>query len=89
MRKSLLALATVMPFSTTSCGRRGCATLSRFCTCTWAMSGSVPLMKVRVICTVPLEREVESKYSRLSTPVSCCSITEVTVFSITSALAPG
>jgi hypothetical protein len=25
----------------------------------------------------------------LSTPVSCCSITEVTVFSITSALAPG
>jgi hypothetical protein len=61
MRKSLLALETVMPFSTTSRGRRGWATLSRFCTCTWAMSGSVPLMKVRVICAVPLEREVDSK----------------------------
>ncbi len=37
----------------------------------------------------PAELEVELKYSRLSMPVSCCSITWVTVDSIVSALAPG
>ncbi len=53
------------------------------------MSGLVPVANVRVICVWPFELEFELKYSRLSMPVSCCSITWVTVDSIVWALAPG
>jgi hypothetical protein len=38
---------------------------------------------------LPLAVRVELKYSRLSMPVSCCSITCVTVDSMVAALAPG
>ena len=89
IRKSLLALATVIPLLMTSCGRRLSARLTRFCTWTVAVSASVPLSKVREMFMLPLERDVELKYNRLSTLVSCCSMTEVTADSMTSALAPG
>jgi hypothetical protein len=57
--------------------------------CTAAISGSVPGLKVRVISTRPLELVDELKYSRLSMPVSCCSITSVTEPSAVLELAPG
>ncbi|MNY83101.1 hypothetical protein D3C86_2256330 [compost metagenome] len=49
----------------------------------------VPVSKVRVMLTRPLEADDELKYSRWSMPVSCCSMTWVTAFSAVSALAPG
>ena len=88
-RKPLLALATTTPCCTTSEGSRGVASATLFCTWTWAMSGSVPVSKVRVIETRPDELEVELKYSRLSMPVSCCSMTWVTACSAVRASAPG
>ena len=48
-RMSGLALATVMPCRPTSAGSSGCARLTLFCTCTSAMSGLVPVAKVRVM----------------------------------------
>src|SRR5690606_24044826 len=89
IRKPLLALATTTPCCTTSDGRRGVASDTLFCTCTWAMSGSVPVWKVSVTEARPDELEVELKYSRLSMPVSCCSMTWVTALSVVAALAPG
>ena len=84
-----LAFATTTPCWVTSVGSRGCARATLFCTCTSAMSGLVPVAKLRVIVAVPLLLDVEVKYSRLSMPVSCCSITCVTVDSMVAALAPG
>src|SRR5690606_39351760 len=52
---SELALFTEMPCCCTIEGRRAVASCSLFCTCTWAMSGSVPVLKVRVTETEPLE----------------------------------
>src|SRR5690606_41224504 len=89
IREPLLALDPATPFCTTSEGRRGVASETLFCTWTWAMSGSVPVSKVRVIDTRPDELEVELKYSRLSMPVSCCSMTWVTACSAVRASAPG
>ncbi len=89
IRKPELALATTMPCCVTSVGRRGVASATLFCTCTCAMSGSVPGRKVSVIDAPPLALDEELKYSRLSMPVSCCSITCVTELSVVSALAPG
>jgi hypothetical protein len=40
------ALATVTPMLRTSAGKRGWAIATRFCTCTWAVSRSVPRSKV-------------------------------------------
>ncbi len=88
-RKPVLALATTTPCLVTSDGRRGVASETLFCTCTWAMSGLVPFSNVSVMLTRPLELDEELKYSRWSMPVSCCSITWVTFFSVVSALAPG
>ena len=42
MRKLRVDLTTVTPCNCTICGRFGMANCSLFCTCTWAMSGSVP-----------------------------------------------
>jgi hypothetical protein len=53
------------------------------------MSGLVPLSKVSVMVDEPSEADCEVKYRRLSIPVSCCSITCVTVLSTVAALAPG
>jgi len=89
IRKPELALATTTPCCTTSDGSRGVASATLFCTCTWAISGSVPGLKVSVIEAPPLALDEELKYSRLSMPVSCCSITWVTAPSVVSALAPG
>ena len=89
MRMSGVALATVMPCWVTSVGRSGSARFTLFCTCTWATSALVPVEKVSVMTVWPLEPEVELKYSRLSMPVSCCSMTCVTVASMVAALPPG
>ena len=89
IRKPALALATTTPWAVTSLGRRGVASDTLFCTCTWAISASVPVWKVSVIEAWPDELELELKYSRLSMPVSCCSMTWVTERSVVSALAPG
>ncbi len=53
------------------------------------MSGSTPFSKVTVISARPAELEFEEKYISPSRPVSCCSITWVTLVSSTSAEAPG
>jgi hypothetical protein len=53
------------------------------------MSGLVPFSKVSVMVEEPSEADCEVKYSRLSMPVSCCSITCVTVVSTVAAFAPG
>ena len=78
-----------MPWRWTSCGSSGIAVDSLFCTCTWAMSGSVPCSKVRLMFTMPelLLSEVMSR--RLSMPLSFCSMTWVTVSSSVLASAPG
>ncbi len=46
--------STRTPVFCTTSGSWGRAMLTRFCTCTWAVSGSVPIWKktVRVICPV-------------------------------------
>lgn len=82
-------LATVTPCRVTTSGSSGSTSWSRFCTCTCAMSGSVPLAKVSVIEACPLDVLVAAIVSRFSSPVMVCSITVVTEFSTVSALAPG
>ncbi len=52
------------------------------------MSGSVPWANVRLMLMRPVELDEELKYSRLSMPVSCCSMTWVTDDSAVFALAP-
>ena len=54
-RKPELALLTRMPCCWTICGSSGVATSSLFWTCTWAMSGFVPVAKVRVTEDAPLD----------------------------------
>src|SRR5581483_8935490 len=88
-RMSGLAFATTTPCWVTWLGNSGCARATLFCTCTSAMSWLVPVAKLRVIVAVPLLLDVEVKYNRLSMPVSCCSMTCVTVDSMVAALAPG
>ena len=58
-RKPALALFTPMPCCCTICGSVAVASCSLFCTCTWAMSGSVPDSKVSVTDTEPLESEAD------------------------------
>ena len=89
IRKLRVALATRRPCSWTSVGSCGVASESLFCTCTCATSGSVPCSKVRVIARVPSLLLSDEKYSRLSSPDICCSMTWVTVFCTVSAEAPG
>ncbi len=59
-RKLVADLVTCTPCCCTSCGSSGVASASLFCTCTWAVSGSVPLSKVRVMVTVPEDSLVEA-----------------------------
>ncbi len=54
-RKLFTDLLTRTPCCCTSCGRSGVASATLFCTCTCAMSASVPPSKVIVIVTVPAE----------------------------------
>ena len=55
----MLALLTLMPCCCTTAGSSGVAACSLFCTCTCAVSGSVPVLKVSVMPTAPLESLVE------------------------------
>jgi hypothetical protein len=88
-RNPALTFAMRMPCWLTSVGRRGWASVTRFWVCTAAMSALVPLRNVSVMVAEPSEADCEVKYSRLSSPVSCCSMTWVTVVSTVAALAPG
>ena len=45
----------LIPCRCTICGSSGMASCSLFCICTWAMLGSVPALKVRVIAAAPDE----------------------------------
>jgi hypothetical protein len=54
-------LATTTPCWFTSVGNRGVASDTLFCTCTWAMSGSVPGLKVSVMLAPPLALDEELK----------------------------
>ena len=64
------------------------ADCSLFCTCTWATSMLVPGLKVKVVRERPDWSLTESMYSRLSMPLSCCSMSWLTEFSTVSAEAP-
>jgi hypothetical protein len=57
--KFLTALVTCTPWACTSCGSRAMANCSLFWTWTWAMSGLVPALKVRVISAWPEDWLVE------------------------------
>ena len=59
IRKFRVDLTTEIPCRCTIWGRSGMASCSLFCTCTWAMFGSVPALKVRVMATAPAESLVE------------------------------
>ncbi len=48
-------LRVVTPLRWTSSGSRGCAIATRFCTSTWALSRSVPSLKVTVMVSWPFE----------------------------------
>ncbi len=54
IRKLRVDLRTVMPCCWTVWGRLGMASCSLFCTCTCAMSGSVPESKKSVTVAWPL-----------------------------------
>ena len=64
IRKSGLDLTTVTPCCTTSLGRRGVASDTLFCVCTWAMSPFVPGSNVSVTDEPPFALELELKYIR-------------------------
>jgi hypothetical protein len=53
MRKAGVLLTTDTPIARTSSGNRGSACCTRFCTCTWARSMSVPMRKVTVSASEP------------------------------------
>ena len=53
MRKLRADFATWTPCCCTAWGKRGSASCSLFCTCTWAMSGLVPASKVSVTDALP------------------------------------
>jgi hypothetical protein len=73
----------------TSCGKRGKARETRFCTWICAMSGSVPCLKAMVSTIWPSTAIWELMYSMPSTPLITCSSGAATVSAITSGLAPG
>ena len=54
-------LVTRTPCCCTGCGRREIAGWTWFCTCTWAMSGSMPLSNVAEMLTCPRELELDAE----------------------------
>ncbi len=88
-RMSNERFCTMTPLRRTSSGRRGSAICTRLFTLKTDWSTLVPGSKVAVICSEPLEDEVELKYESFSTPESCSSIGAATVRAKVSALAPG
>lgn len=79
----------VTPWRRTSSGRRACAWLTRFCTCTCAWSGSVPGLKVTVTTSTPSEPATDFMYIMSSTPLMASSSGVATVSAMTLGLAPG
>ena len=53
-------LSTLTPCCVTAEGKRGVARDKRFCTSTWAISGSVPCSKLMVTEPVPLDWATDS-----------------------------
>ncbi len=88
-RMSNERFCTMTPLRRTSSGRRGNAICTRLLTLNTDWSTLVPGSKVAVICSVPLDDEVELKKDSFSTPESCSSIGAATVRASVSALAPG
>ena len=82
-------LTVVTPSCRTSSGRRGRAWLTRFCTCTWARSTSVPTRKVTVIVSTPSDVACDCMYSMFSTPLICSSSGVATASESVRGLAPG
>ncbi|MNZ92219.1 hypothetical protein D3C78_1112360 [compost metagenome] len=62
-RKPAETFSIDKPCWITACGRRDSTALRRFCTSTWAISGSVPGWKVAVMVALP-RLLWDSKYSR-------------------------
>ena len=60
IRKALVDFVTRTPDCCTVCGSSGTASCSLFCTCTCAMSGSVPGAKVIVVVDWPVSSLCES-----------------------------
>ncbi|MNF32812.1 hypothetical protein D3C84_136110 [compost metagenome] len=89
MVRSGEALSTVMPIRVTSSGSLGWVRVTRFCTCTWALSRSVPRAKVMVRVILPSAVDCEDMYSMFSTPVMACSNGAATLSPMTLGLAPG
>src|SRR5699024_11380033 len=81
IRKESEDLVTLTPSCCTCWGSSGMARSSLFCTCTWAISGSVPGAKVSTVDAEPEESLLDVIYSRLSKPFICCSINCVTEYS--------
>ena len=61
---------------------------TRFCTFTWLMLPSVPLSNDTEIELTPSDELLEVMKSMFSTPLICCSSTEVTPCSTATASAP-
>ncbi|MCY1482990.1 hypothetical protein D9M68_165600 [compost metagenome] len=59
IRNALVDLVTRTPDCCTCAGSNGTASCSLFCTCTWAMFGSVPLANVSVVVDWPVSSLVE------------------------------
>ncbi|MCY1237380.1 hypothetical protein D9M72_500730 [compost metagenome] len=59
IRNALVDLVTRTPDCCTWAGSNGTASCSLFCTCTWAMFGSVPLANVSVVVDWPVSSLVE------------------------------
>ena len=58
-RKFRVDLTTWSPCRCTIWGSSGVASCSLFCTCTWAMFGSVPALNVRLMLSAPAESLLE------------------------------
>src|SRR5690242_7704625 len=80
---------TDTPCCVTADGSCGSARLTRFCTCTCAVSGSVSSVKKTVRLSWPLAELVDDMYSMLSTPLICASIGAATDCATVLASAPG
>ena len=91
MVMSLLAVcfSTLIPFWTTSAGRRDSAFFTRFCTSTAASSGSTSMSNVIEAENPPEFDEDELIYIIPGVPLSSCSIGVATAWVTVMASAPG
>ncbi len=80
---------TCTPFCVTASGSCGNARLTRFCTCTCAMSGLVSSEKNTVSVSWPVDELLDVMYSMLSTPLICVSIGAATDSASVCESAPG